>query len=74
MADSTEETTKINLQNDITVNGVRYRAGQGVVVPKKQADDISRMDYDHTKYLSTLHVKRKFEVDSGTIAVGGGSE
>jgi hypothetical protein len=40
------DTTKMNLQNDISVNGVKFRAGMNVEVPKNQADDVARMDYD----------------------------
>ena len=71
MADS-NETTTMNLINDITVNGTRYKAGERIIVPKAQADDIARMDHEHNKYLATLHVRRKFEVDAGTIGAGGG--
>lgn len=70
MADN--ETTKLNLSHDITVNGRTYPAGQNVEVPKNQADDISRMDHEHNQYLNTLHVKRTREVNAGTMAVGGG--
>jgi hypothetical protein len=73
MAETPASTTQtITLHNDITVNGKTYPAGQGVSVPKAQADDIARMDYEHQKYKETLHTKRTFNVDSGTIAVGGG--
>lgn len=44
MAES--ETTKINLYNDVTVNGVKYRRGMNVTVPKGSADDIARIDYE----------------------------
>lgn len=66
------ETTRINLANSVTVNGITYPAGKNVEVPKKQADDIARIDYDHQQYLSTLHKKSVYEVNSGTMAVGGG--
>lgn len=72
MSDS--DTTKMNLQNDITVNGQTFKAGQNVEVPKKQADDVARMDYEHQKYKSTLHTKRTYESNAGTIAAGGGTE
>jgi hypothetical protein len=72
MADN--ETTKMNITNPITINGVKFPAGTNVTVPKNQADDIARMDYDHNKYLQTLHVKRKFEVNAGSIGAGGGAE
>lgn len=70
MADS----TNMNLTNDITVNGVTYRAGQNVIVPAKQADDIARMDYEHNKYLQNLNKKNSYIVDAGNIAVGSGAE
>ncbi len=44
MADN--DTTKMNLQNDITVNGVKYHRGMNVEVPKAQADDMARIDYE----------------------------
>ncbi len=50
----TTETTKMNLQTDITVNGVKYRRGMNVAVPKKQADDIARIDYDAQKAKNDL--------------------
>lgn len=64
-----DETT-INLQNDITVNGKVFHAGQKVAVPKDQADDIARMDYEHQQYKDNLHVKHTYETNAGTIAVG----
>ena len=70
MADS-NETTTMNLINDITVNGKKYKAGERVIVPKAQADDLARMDHEHNKYLAGLHVKHKYEVNAGTIAAGG---
>lgn len=72
---SDQATTKINLSNEITVNGKKYPAGQGVEVPKDQADDIARMDYEHNEYLKNLHRGRKFRpVNAGTIAMGSGAE
>jgi len=70
-----QETTKINLSNDVTVNGRTFKAGQNVTVPKDQAEDISRIDYEHTQYKNNLHVGRKYRpVNAGTIAMGGGAE
>lgn len=71
MADS--ETTKLNLHNDITVNGIKFPAGQGVEVPKSQADDIARMDFEHQKYKDGLQVKHVYEKNAGTMSVGGGA-
>jgi hypothetical protein len=73
MAD-TSDTTKINLTNDITVNGRTYKAGSSVEVPKAQADDIARMDYDHNNYIKGLNQKHTYTVDAGSIAVGGGAQ
>lgn len=67
---ATNDETTINLQNDITVNGKVFKAGQKVPVPKDQADDIARMDYEHQKYKDNLHVKNVYESNAGTIAVG----
>lgn len=67
-----DETTKMNLQHDITVNGKTYKAGQNVEVPKKQAEDIARIDFEHSEYERSLHKKRVYERDMGTMAVGGG--
>lgn len=66
------ETTTINLHNDITINGTRYSKGQSVRVPKAQADDIARMDYEHEQYKANLHKKNTYEVNGGTMSVGGG--
>lgn len=66
------ETTTINLHNDIRVNGVLYPKGQGVKVPKRSADDIARMDFEHEQYKANLHKKNTYEVNGGTIAMGGG--
>lgn len=71
--DPTAETTTMNLSNDIVVNGVRFKAGHNVIVPKKQADDVSRMDYEHQKYKDGLMKKHTYEIDAGTIAAGGGA-
>lgn len=68
------ETTSINLQHKITVNGVSFGPGQGVTVPRNQADDLLRMDYEQQQYRNNLSVKNTYEVNSGTIAVGGGAE
>lgn len=73
MAD-TNETTTINLTNDITVNGRTYKAGERVVVPKASADDLARMDHEHNKYKDSLMKKRVFETNSGSIAAGGGTQ
>ncbi len=43
MADSTK---KIDLEHDVTVNGVTYKAGEGVSVPSAQAKDIQRINDD----------------------------
>jgi hypothetical protein len=72
MAD--QETTKMNLTNDVTVNGVKYHAGRGVEVPKAQADNIAEIDHTHNLYLQGLNKKRTTIVDAGTIGVGGGGE
>jgi hypothetical protein len=40
-----DETTTMNLQNSITVNGVTYARGMKVVVPKDQADNLSEIDF-----------------------------
>lgn len=48
MAD-TNETTTMNLHSPIRVNGILYPRGTGVKVPKAQADDIARMDYEATQ-------------------------
>lgn len=72
MAD--QETTTMHLTNDITVNGRKYSAGERVVVPKNQADDLARMDHEHQAYKDSLMKKRTYEVDGGTIAAGGGAQ
>lgn len=70
---NSNETT-MNLTNDVTINGQVFKAGQNVAVPKEQAEDIARIDYEHQKYKDTLHTKRTFEVNGGTMSVGGGAE
>lgn len=67
-------STTVNLQNDVTINGVTYKRGQKVEVPKHQAEDISRIDYEHSQYKENLHRKRTMEINAGTIAAGGGTE
>jgi hypothetical protein len=64
------ESVGVNLINDIEVNGVKYRKGQNVQVPRSQADDIQRIDYDHQQYKDNLLKKNVYEVNSGTMAVG----
>ncbi len=39
------ETTKLNLQNDIRIEGKLYKRGMNVTVPKNQADNIAEIDY-----------------------------
>lgn len=73
MAD-TSDTIKMNLTNDITVNGVKFKAGHNVEVPKAQADDLARMDHDYNKYEKGLNQKHTYTVDAGTIAMGGGAQ
>lgn len=72
MAEKTpeSESTTLNLRNDVTINGVKYRAGRNVRVPKAQAADIERIDFEHDEYKSNLMKRRKYEVDSGTMSVG----
>jgi uncharacterized protein (DUF1684 family) len=60
MAIEESTTTKLNLMNDVTVNGKSYQAGQNVEVPKAQADDIARIDYDNQKYQNNLVKSQKF--------------
>ncbi len=69
-----QETTTINLQNDVIVNGKTFPAGQRVEVPKSQAEDIERIDFDHTKYQKGLSKKHTYEVNSGTFGVGSGAQ
>lgn len=69
-----EETTTIDLQNDVTLNGIKYLAGKGVKVPKASAEDIKRIDEDYQQYERNLLVKRTSNVDSGTFSVGNGAE
>lgn len=73
MAEASTSQT-INLHNDIRLNGVVYRAGQKVEVPKDSADDIARIDFEHQQYKDTLHRKREVTTNSGTIAMGGGAQ
>lgn len=68
------ETTKINLSNDVTVNGRVYKAGRGVEVPKAQAEDIERIDHEHNQYLAGLNKRHVYKANAGTIAMGQGAE
>lgn len=70
MADNSD-TTSMNLSNDITVNGRTFKKGQRVDVPKAQADDIARMDFEHNEYLKNLHTKRSAITNMGSQSVGG---
>ena len=38
------KTSKMDLEHDVTVNGVTYAAGKDVEVPSDQAEDIKRMN------------------------------
>lgn len=69
-----EETTTIDLQNDVTLNGIKYLAGTGVKVPKASAEDIKRIDEDYQQYERNLLVRRTSNVDGGTFSVGNGAE
>lgn len=72
---ATQETTTIaHLQNDVTINAIKYRAGKNVIVPKESADDILRMDADYQQYERDLMKKRTSNVDAGTFSVGNGAE
>jgi hypothetical protein len=66
MAVDTQDTTTINLSNDVTINGTKYRAGRGVTVPKAQADNISEIDYTHQQYQNNLVKQRNFVAPVGT--------
>jgi hypothetical protein len=48
------DTTTMNLSNAIRVNGVLYPKGMKVEVPKAQADDIARMDYEANEQKANL--------------------
>lgn len=69
------ETTTVDLLNDVTISNTkgtwRFKAGRGVTVPKDMADDIKRIDYEHQQYKENLHKKQTYEVNAGTIGVGG---
>lgn len=76
---ATESTdTTMNLSNDVTITnekGVhRFQKGQNVKVPKEMAEDVARIDYEHQQYKEGLHVKHTYEVNGGTMSVGGGTE
>ena len=71
---ATNEETTIELQNDVTINGIKYPAGKAVKVPKEAADDIKRIDADYQQYERNLLVKRTSNVDSGTFSVANGAE
>ena len=62
---------KVVLDHDISINCERYSAGKQSV-PTEVADDLRRMNSEHNGYLNTLHEKRTFEHNSGTMSVGGG--
>lgn len=72
--DPATETTRMNLMHDVTINGVKYPRGRNVEVPKRQADDIARIDHDHQEQLNALHVKREYISNAGSISVGSGAE
>jgi len=72
MADS--DTTKVNLQNDVTVNGRTFKAGQNVEVPRSQADDIARIDYDREQVKAKMMTKQTYEVNGGTFSAGNGAQ
>jgi hypothetical protein len=72
--DPTEPTTKMRLSNDLTVNGIKFKAGNSVEVPKRQAADLERMDFEHNEYLKNLNKRRNFEVNAGTIGMGSGAQ
>jgi hypothetical protein len=76
---ATESTdTTMNLSNEVTITnetGVhRFPKGQNVKVPKEMAEDVARIDYEHQQYKDNLHTKHVYEVNSGTMSVGGGTE
>ena len=48
------ETTTMPLHNQIKVNGVTYQPGQQVKVPKAQADDLARIDFEATEQKNNL--------------------
>lgn len=50
----------MRLDNDITVNGRTFKAGMKTEVPKNQADDLARMDHEHTQYLLNLSKKQVY--------------
>lgn len=71
---ATNEETTINLLNDVTVNGKTYKAGQQVAVPKTQADDVARIDFEASEQERLRNVRRTSNVNLGTRSVGNGAE
>jgi hypothetical protein len=59
-----EETT-MNLQNSVRVNGILYPRGMGVKIPKEQADDIARIDYEATEQKNNLVKQRQYVAQAG---------
>lgn len=52
--DGSVPMTTMNLSNQIKVNGRTYPKGMNVKVPKAQADDIARIDYEANEQKANL--------------------
>lgn len=85
MADTTaKEAPKVpefvtmDLDEPITISNVKntwkFPKGENIEVPAELADEVRRINRDHVNYKLNLQKKNVFEVNSGTIAVGGGAE
>lgn len=60
------ETTTMNLHNSVRINGVIYPKGTGVKVPRGQADDIARIDYEASEQQNNLVKQRSYIAPAGT--------
>lgn len=60
------ETTTMNLHNSVRINGVIYPKGASIKVPKSQADDIARIDYEASEQQNNLVKQRSYVAPAGS--------
>ncbi|MCA1565827.1 MAG: hypothetical protein LC803_09355 [Acidobacteria bacterium] len=63
-------SVKVELDHDVTINGVRYPAGKQEL-PKEVAEEAKRINDDYTRYQATLHQNNGTERDLGKIKGNG---
>lgn len=67
MTTETTKTVSVELDNQLSINGVKYEVGTHEV-PAEVAVDLQRMDKEHNKYLAGLNKNVPSNGNGGSIS------